>query len=414
MVWGERRVSYGYCTMSDCELEQRDDGRWYCVRPGCDLPPLPAAMRRNCAADRRPTDQIPTEPKQKCCLPCVRQLTQQWRERGEPIRSDDEKLRVLAICRECPRWGDGRVAFYLGMATFRCPDGRWAAQPLARYPKTRIISAEMLAADTRRLLPHLADVDVVVGVARSGLLPATLLAVELHRPLYSVSRQHGVEPVGAGRRMDGRKEERPETILVVDDTVARGVILEAVLPSVRATFPGARIRTAAVYAPPSRLDVLDFCAVEYDMPHYLLYNIHNAPVHCRSALFDMDGILCEDFAAEDDDDGPRYLAAMEARPPLWLPRYCPIRIVTARLERYREPTLKWLARHGVEVGELVMGPWPDNAARAGKVAAWKADQYRLRPRARLFVESNPRQAQAIARLTKWPVLCPSLPHVLTG
>ena len=38
----------------DCQLEQRDDGLWYCTRPGCNLPPLPRRMARNCAVDRQP------------------------------------------------------------------------------------------------------------------------------------------------------------------------------------------------------------------------------------------------------------------------------------------------------------------------------------------------------------------------
>lgn len=300
-----------------------------------------------------------------------------------------------------------------------CPMGRLRnhphAKPMKRYPKTTIVSTETLMRDTRLLLPHLIDVDAVVGVARSGMLPATILAVALHRPLYAVSRQHGVVPIGSGRRMDRYDDCRPvKTVLLVDDTMARGVIMRAVLPAVCAHFSDARVIRATVYAPGRRLHLLDLCAVEYDMPHYLLYNIFDAPVHCLHALFDMDGILCEDFTREEDDDGDRYLAAMATKRPRWLPRYGPVRIVTARLERYREPTMAWLDRHGIRVAELIMGPWRDPRERVGKIAEWKARQYITRrpTRCNLFIESDPQQAKVIAKLARRPVLCPSLPEVL--
>ena len=376
------------------------------IRCGCGI-------RTSTKTEAAPA-RTPAQTQSCSCL--VGQYTKQWVTAGKPPElSPEEGERRLRICQKCERFGDGRLANILRMPTVVCPMYKWGAKPLDRYPHTRIISSELMISDARRLLPFFHDVDAVVGISRSGLLPATALAVELHRPLYSVGRHNGVVALDGGRRMVRRVDKRDlKKILLIDDTIARGVIMTAVLPVVKKHFPDSEVITAAIYVPASGLHFVDYCAVEYDMPHYLLYNLWSAPSHCNWTLFDMDGILCEDFLPEDDDDGPRYLAAMKTRKPIWLPRYSPIRIVTARLERYREPTLAWLKEHNIEVGELVMGPWANNKERAGKIVQWKAARYAERKRVRLFVESDPIQAREIASLTKRPVLCPLLPMVLEG
>ena len=51
-------------------------------------------------------------------------------------------------------------------------------------------------------------------------------------------------------------------------------------------------------------------------------------------------------------------------------------IVMARLEKYREPTMAWLTRWGIEVQRLVMGPWKTiQERRRGDVVAFKAEHY---------------------------------------
>lgn len=183
-----------------------------------------------------------------------------------------------------------------------------------------------------------------------------------------------------------------------------------------ARWPGARVLTAATYVHPDALGVIDFPGVIYPGHHYLEWNLFNTGL-AGSILTDLDGILCPDIRPEDDDDGPRYLAAIRGARALHRPTRRPVAaIVTGRLEKWRAETVAWLDRSGIRYARLVMGPWATAAERwtdgPNKVADWKAAQYQAAPGCPLFVESDPAQASIIAGTTGRQVLCPALGRVL--
>ena len=272
------------------------------------------------------------------------------------------------------------------------------------------ITTERLIADAGRLIALLPpDVDAVVGIARSGLLPATVIATRLHLPLWQIGKGGPLEPVGAGGRMRGTPHPpRPKHALLIDDTAASGGSLREAASLIEHAWPSATLTRAVIYAHPMGRRSVDFAVAILPGQHYLEWNWANAG-HGQRAAFDFDGILCEDIALEDCDDGPRYVSALQHAKPLHLPRLKPIPlIVTARHERYRQITEAWLARHGVHAQRLIMRDWPhasghhDNSA----IARWKAEHYK-RSGLALFAESDPAQARLIAELAKKPVLCPA-------
>jgi hypothetical protein len=130
---------------------------------------------------------------------------------------------------------------------------------------------------------------------------------------------------------------------------------------------------------------------------------------------DFDGILCEDPPPGIDEvaDPAGYAAWLADARPLLLPRKNPVPlVVTFRRECHREATLAWCARWGVRVGQLVMHPSPE-PLRAFDAAAHKGAAFRESGCA-LFVESDPAQAQAIARVAGKPVACPRAGRVFTA
>jgi uncharacterized HAD superfamily protein len=166
---------------------------------------------------------------------------------------------------------------------------------------------------------------------------------------------------------------------------------------------------------------LDYVACSYGGLHYLEWNLFNCG-HVDPALgcglaSDLDGIFCPDIAAEDDDDGPRYLAAIRNALPIQRPNRRPVPvIVTARLEKYRSETEAWFRRVGIRWQRLVMGPWQSlrerNQGWPGNVIQLKSEAY-LASGFNLFVESDPFLARRIHERTSKPVLCPQLGRVLT-
>lgn len=272
------------------------------------------------------------------------------------------------------------------------------------------ITTDRLIADTHRLaarLPH--SIDLVVAVARSGLLPGSLIATELHLPLMTVSRFGGLVDPGHGGRMAGHERGRHRHVLLIDDTAASGTEMRANLPTVRAAHPDAEITRAVVYGHPNALGAIDLCSAVYPGLHFLSWNWASAG-HGAACAFDHDGILCRDFTPEECRDEASYRAAMATIEPLHLPRRRPVPlVVTARPESCRDLTEAWLDRWGVRVDKLVMWDGEPHPP-AEQIAPWKARHYAASSCA-IFAESDPYQAERINALTGKPVLCPQAGRV---
>lgn len=295
------------------------------------------------------------------------------------------------------------------------PTGKnWASafKPTTGTPP--YLTTDDLARDALSLIPRLPpDITAVYGSARSGLVPATLLAEMLHLPLTVIrNRQGDTIPAGNGWRLLEGLPRKPGRILVVDDTTMTGNSLLRVKQILEGT-PGEKIY-CAVYVNPAAVTKPDLWARDLPWPHLLEWNLYNS-VLLDSFALDFDGILCRDCPAGDDDDGPRYRKFLREVPPLHLVRKRPIKlIVTARLQKYRPETVSWLDRWGIRVKQLVMGPWPSKVERSRHdVSAWKAGELQrwfrrasgIKPR--MFIESDPRQARKIAEMTGGLIVCPA-------
>ena len=280
-------------------------------------------------------------------------------------------------------------------------------------PDDTFIRTDQLCRDSAELACRLVGADAIVAVARSGLLPASIVAVTLQRPLWCVSQASGVSFVGHGSRLRGDRT-LPRSVVVIDDTAYHGTAMRDAVAKVRKFFPKSQVKTAVVYAHPRGRPALDYCHAIYGGPHYLEWNFFNGPFDGRAA-YDLDGIICHDPTTEDDDDGPRYARFLRAARPLYLPRRSPVAaIVTARPESARAATVEWLARHGVRFERLVMRgfPRPAPADWLATIADFKAREF-VAVGCELFVESCPALANEIARRSRRPVLCPALGRVVS-
>ena len=290
------------------------------------------------------------------------------------------------------------------------------------------ISTQKYIKDIYATVPKIPkDIDVIVGVSRSGLFPASLLSMHLHLPFF-VLRTGGfldLMPCEAGWRFNGRnyfkKTDRQIHIsdfkhpLVVDDNSQSGTsnkITRSVMDKncEKYTLLNIYVKYGSSCYP-------DIFHKNVDWPSTLMeWNIFNSiNVNSGTMAFDFDGILCEDCLPHQDDDGEKYLDFINNAKPKYIIRKKPIPlIVTARIEKYREPTMKWLDRHGMRVDKLVMHPARTLAERRGdNIAAYKARHFKefadnkrrgiFRP---TFFESCNRQANEIARITNEMVVCP--------
>ena len=249
------------------------------------------------------------------------------------------------------------------------------------------------------------DFDLIVGVPRSGMLPANLLSLYLNRPytdLQSFINGHIYKAGARGQFFDISDFKK---ILVVDDSVASGSALKKCKDSLAHLESKFDFKYCAVYVVPGKRNAADYYFESVPTPRYFQWNVFNHTT-LEKACFDIDGVLCVDPTQEQNDDGEKYLDFILNAEPLYIPG-CKIgTLVTSRLEKYREPTQTWLAKHNIKYNDLIMLDLPTMEARqkANNHGSHKAKAYMSKPYV-LFIESDYGQAIEINRISKKPVLC---------
>lgn len=266
-------------------------------------------------------------------------------------------------------------------------------------------------ADMRQWSRHLPPLSAVAGVPRSGTIVAAMLSELRGIPLLPIEALMGHHPC---YRPDCSRPLQNVTgpILVLDDTCCRG----RTIPRVRQKIlPGHDVIFGALWAFPQMLQqgIVDVAGYELTTPHHAFeWNLLHDGIS-QHILVDMDGVLCDDWYGgplTSDADEAGYVQWLSAVSPLRLPQSRIRGIVTGRLEKYRQQTEAWLAKHGVVYDTLRMHPTVAEEQR--DPVGFKISQYReLAGRTSVYIESCPRQAAAIALAAtkeqphKWPVLC---------
>lgn len=248
--------------------------------------------------------------------------------------------------------------------------------------------------------------DLIVGVPRSGMPVATLLALYLDLPVSDVEGLAEQRIMGSGYRYDGSLDfDGIERILVVDDSVNSGRQIRETKARIAQMNLDIDVEYAAIYVTPSGTQSVDYWWEVVEMPRLFEWNIFHHP-RLKDACVDIDGVLCRDPYPEENDDGSAYRKFLRTVEPRYIPSKRIGWLVTCRLEQYRPETEAWLDKHGIEYDHLVMMDLPNKEARheMDNRSEYKASVYE-RTGAQLFIESSTEQATDIAQLTRKPVYC---------
>ncbi|MGA6099031.1 phosphoribosyltransferase family protein [Stutzerimonas marianensis] len=254
------------------------------------------------------------------------------------------------------------------------------------------------------------DVDLVVGIPRSGMLVASIIALKQNLPLtdlYSFLRNDDLKR-GTTRsyKHEGLvKPQDAQKILLVDDSISSAKSMHAALAQVKAIFDK-EVVTMAVFAERHNRHLVDVHLELVEQPRVFEWNIMHHEF-LKQACLDIDGVLCVDPSLDENDDGQRYRDFLASTRPLFIPSVKVAHLVTSRLEKYRAETEEWLGRNGVEYGTLHMLDLAsaEERRRLGIHARFKAEVYAKHPLTRLFVESEEKQAIEIMKLSGKPVYC---------
>lgn len=251
------------------------------------------------------------------------------------------------------------------------------------------------------------DIDLVVGVPRSGMLAASIISLLLNRPLVDLAgfTEGRVFQSGTTRR---RLDEYDgfQHALVVDDSSHSGAAMAKVrrlLAECDDRLP--KVTTCVVYGTETSSDIIDVVLEIVKSPRIFEWNVMHHPKVLAHACLDIDGVLCHDPTDVENDDGERYEEFLLKARPLYIPSHPVGALVTSRLEKYRPHVERWLSAHGVLYNSLIMLNMSSakERRRAGGHARHKA-MYYANCSATLFIESDLEQAWTIARESGKPVL----------
>lgn len=251
------------------------------------------------------------------------------------------------------------------------------------------------------------DFDRIVGIPRSGIIPAYMIALFLNKRACSLDELIQGTSLSSGYSREVENADTIKKVLIVDDSIHSGVALSKTKEKIQQApnLKNIEIKYLAIYAREQAISFVDYYFEIVPVPRFFQWNYLNINVNERSC-FDIDGVLCVDPTPEENDDGEKYRNFILNAKPLYIPKYKIKALVTSRLEKYRKETEEWLKKHNVKYEKLYMLDLPNKEARIrmGAHGKFKAKIF-AQTTAELFVESEPKQAKEIAELSGKPCIC---------
>lgn len=253
------------------------------------------------------------------------------------------------------------------------------------------------------------DVDLIVGIPRSGTMVANILALYLNLPFIDISgfvNQAEIK-TGTTRKCKGwiKSVSDAKHVLIVDDSVSSGKAVRETKKMLSDFQIETKVTFMAVYALSASKHMVDLYFEVCEQPRMFEWNYmhHWALEYC---CMDIDGVICEDPDRFQNDDGKKYIDFLTNASPKFIPTQKVGKFVTTRLEKYRPQTEEWLEKHGIEYDELIMldGVTAKERAILGNHAEHKAKVYK-NSSCILFFESEYEQALNICNLSGKPVFC---------
>ena len=251
------------------------------------------------------------------------------------------------------------------------------------------------------------DIDLVVGMPRSGLLSANMLALHLNVLLTDVERFIEGKLIETGFRLRNKAKSFDEclNVLILEDSVASGRSIREIKSRIGNRYPEKNITYAAVFVKPKSKHLVD---IYYDVcpsPRLFEWNLMHHQVLKKSCV-ELDGILCTTVPPQVAYDSERYTRFLETVRPCFRPTVNIRCIVSDRPEIYRVQTEEWLKRHSIEHGNLVMLGIPIRQVDREKnhYSNRKAKTYTDSGSA-LYMGTYNTQSREIVKMTGKPVLC---------
>lgn len=254
------------------------------------------------------------------------------------------------------------------------------------------------------------DIDLIVGIPKSGLLVANLISLYLNLPLTDIDSLLEERILGSGNTKKKEKwiksVKEARKILLVEDSSLTGTSLKEAKEKLKNFKYRNKIIFLIAYVTNQTSNLADIYFEKVEPPRIFEWNCFQNR-NLENACVDIDGVLCVDPTEEENDDGENYKkfirnAKLRIKPDVVLGT-----LVTSRLEKYREDTEYWLQKNKIEYKNLIMLNLKNKEERIKKGchAEFKGKNYKKIKRADIFIESDSLQAEEIASISGKSVFC---------
>ncbi len=241
--------------------------------------------------------------------------------------------------------------------------------------------------------------DIIIGIPRSGLLVANIIALKLGKPLSTPDlfcNKH------TWISKSVKSIDQLKKILLVDDSMYSGKSLQDACNMLKACNPSLDITTAALIVTNNTQTSVDIYHKVLPKKRLFEWNI----LHSKkgSIASDLDGVICENCPPGYDSNEDTYREWIKTAKHYCIPSFEIDVIISCRLEHYRKDTEEWLNRHGVKYKKLVLWNLDSKNERKGQNARYKVKEL-LSIKPDFFWESSLAESEYIWEKTKIPTLC---------
>lgn len=255
------------------------------------------------------------------------------------------------------------------------------------------------------------DIDLVVGIPRSGMLPADMIGLYLNVPIADINTylEGKIYSTGTTRKSKNwiKNVEDAKHVLIVDDSISAGDAMREAKEKVLAKYPNSKISFMAIYALPTNIRSVDIYFEICNHPRMFEWNyMHHWGL--EHACVDIDGVLCEDPTFFENDGGEKYRNFLRSATPKFIPSKDVDTLVTCRREKYRKETIQWLKSQNVRYKNLIMLGDADRVKGMtnNEYGRYKGKIYKNTDNF-IFIESNYEQAIEICKVSGKQVFCVS-------
>ena len=234
------------------------------------------------------------------------------------------------------------------------------------------------------------NIDLVVGIDRSGMIIALMIANYLHKKVVSFD-----EFIDDNFNIDNIKN-----VLITDDIISKGIAITQTKNKIKLSdkLNSLNIKFLAVYSCTQDVKVSDV-VMGYNNTWFQFCLFYNGSMS-NVSMYQIQGNLCRKPTQEEMQNEEKYLDYINNVKPYQRPNArnysC---IITNRPEKYRKQTQEWLKKYNYRYNKLIMIPQniSDKIKYKGQIYKNSSEK--------LYISNDEKQSIEINKISNKQVLC---------